>query len=89
MDESIAAYKAILAANPSNLDAIYGLGLALASDPTGAKTAEGRDMLQQFASKAPATDPRKQMAEEAVAGLNEALKPKPAEKATTTKKRKT
>jgi hypothetical protein len=29
------------------------------------------------------------MAEEAVAGLNEALKPKPAEKATTTKKRKT
>ncbi|HYO99077.1 MAG TPA: tetratricopeptide repeat protein [Pyrinomonadaceae bacterium] len=89
VDESIAAYKAILASNPTNLDAIYGLGLALASDPTGAKTAEGRDMLQQFASKAAATDPRKQMAEEAVAGLNEALKPKPADKATTTKKRKT
>ncbi|HEY0097675.1 MAG TPA: tetratricopeptide repeat protein [Pyrinomonadaceae bacterium] len=89
VDESIAAYKAILASNPSNLDAIYGLGLALASDPTGAKTAEGRDMLEQFASKAPATDPRKQMAEEAVAGLNEALKPKPADKATATKKRKT
>lgn len=89
VDESIAAYKAILASNPSNLDAIYGLGLALASDPSGEKTAEGRDMLQQFASKAPATDPRKQLAEEAVAGLNEALKPKPAEKATTTKKRKT
>ncbi|HJR08582.1 MAG TPA: tetratricopeptide repeat protein [Pyrinomonadaceae bacterium] len=90
VDESIAAYKAILASNPSNLDAIYGLGLALASDPTGAKTAEGRDMLEQFASKAPATDPRKQMAEEAVAGLNEALKPKPADKSTTTtKKRKT
>jgi tetratricopeptide (TPR) repeat protein len=88
VDESITAYKAILANNPSNLDAIYGLGLALASDPTGAKTAEGRDMLQQFASKAPATDPRKQMAEEAVAGLNEALKPKPADKATATKKRK-
>lgn len=89
VDESIAAYKAILASSPNNLDAIYGLGLALASDPTGAKTAEGRDMLQQFASKAATTDPRKQMAEEAVAGLNEALKPKPAEKATTTKKRKT
>jgi hypothetical protein len=83
------AYKAILAASPNNLDAIYGLGLALASDPSGEKTAEGRDMLQQFASKAPATDPRKQMAEEAVAGLNEALKPKPADKATATKKRKT
>ena len=89
VDESIAAYKAILATSPNNLDAIYGLGLALASDPTGAKTAEGRDMLQQFASKAAPTDPRKQMAEEAVAGLNEALKPRPADKATTTKKRKT
>lgn len=89
VDESIAAYKAILAASPNNLDAIYGLGLALASDPTGAKTAEGRDMLEQFASKAPANDPRKQMAAEAVAGLNEALKPKPADKATATKKRKT
>jgi tetratricopeptide (TPR) repeat protein len=88
VDESIAAYKAILAASPNNLDAIYGLGLALASDPTGTKTAEGRDMLQQFASKAPATDPRKQMAEEAVAGLNDALKPKPADKATTTRRRK-
>ncbi|HYG09886.1 MAG TPA: carboxypeptidase regulatory-like domain-containing protein [Pyrinomonadaceae bacterium] len=88
VDESIAAYKAILANSPNNLDAIYGLGLALASDPTGAKTAEGRDMLEQFASKAPATDPRKQMAEEAVAGLNEALKPKPADKATTTTKRR-
>lgn len=90
VDESIAAYKAILAASPNNLDAIYGLGLALASDPTGAKTAEGRDMLQQFASKAAPTDPRKQMAEEAVAGLNEALKPRPAEKSgAATKKRKT
>jgi hypothetical protein len=45
-------------------------------------------MLQQFASKAPATDPRKQMAEEAIAGLNEALKPKPADKATTTTTRR-
>jgi tetratricopeptide (TPR) repeat protein len=88
VDESIAAYKTILAASPNNLDAIYGLGLALASDPTGEKTAEGRDMLQQFANKAPATDPRKQMAEEAVAGLNDALKPKPADKPTTTKRRK-
>jgi tetratricopeptide (TPR) repeat protein len=88
VDESIAAYKAILANSPNNLDAIYGLGLALASDPTGAKTAEGRDMLQQFASRAPATDPRKQMAEEAVAGLNEALKPKTTDKATTTTRRR-
>lgn len=88
VDESIAAYKSILTSNPNNLDAIFGLGIALASDPTGAKTAEGRDMLQQFASKAPTTDPRKQLAEETVVGLNEALKPRPADKATTTTKRR-
>ncbi|MDQ3755478.1 MAG: tetratricopeptide repeat protein [Acidobacteriota bacterium] len=87
IDESIAAYRQILTQNPDNLDAIYGLGLALASDPTGEKTAEGRDMLEQFAQKAPANDPRKQMAAEAVAGLNESLKAKPAEK-TGTKRRK-
>jgi tetratricopeptide (TPR) repeat protein len=89
VDESIAAYKTILAASPNNLDAIYGLGIALAADGSEEKTTQARDMLQQFASKAPATDPRKQLAEEAVAGLNEALKPKPADKATATKKRKT
>jgi len=90
IDESIASYKAILAANPNNLDAIYGLGIALASDGSTEKTAQARDMLQQFASKAPATDPRKQLAEEAVVGLNDALKPRPADKsgATTTRRRK-
>lgn len=89
IDESIAAYRQILTQNPDNLDAIYGLGLALASDPTGEKTAEGRDMLEQFAKKAPANDPRKQMAAEAVAGLDESLKAKPAEKTSTgTKRRK-
>ena len=90
IDESIAAYKQILAQNPNNLDALYGLGIALAADPTGAKTAEGRDMLEQFAKKAPETDPRKQMATEAVAGLNEALKPKPADRTNTnaTRRRK-
>ncbi|MBA3247615.1 MAG: tetratricopeptide repeat protein [Pyrinomonadaceae bacterium] len=87
IDESIAAYRQILTQNPDNLDAIYGLGLALASDPTGEKTAEGRDMLEQFAQKAPANDPRKQIAAEAVADLKEALKAKPAEK-TGTKRRK-
>jgi len=89
IDESIAAYRQILTQNPDNLDAIYGLGLALASDPTGEKTAEGRDMLEQFAQKAPANDPRKQIAAEAVADLKEALKAKPADKTSTgTKRRK-
>ncbi|MCA1591426.1 MAG: tetratricopeptide repeat protein [Acidobacteria bacterium] len=86
VDEAIATYRQVLSTSPDNLDAIFGLGIALASDP--AKTAEARDMLQQFANKAPATDPRKQMAEEAAVGLGEALKPKPAVKDTTTKRRK-
>ena len=80
IDEAIAAYRQILSSSPDNLDAMYGLGIALAADPSGTKTAEGRDMLKKFASKAQPTDPRKQMAEEAVAGLDEALKPKPADK---------
>jgi len=88
VDESIAAYKAILAASPNNLDAIFGLGIALAADGSPEKTVQARDMLEQFANKAPATDSRKQLAEEAVAGLNEALKPRPADKATTTTKRR-
>lgn len=88
IDESIVAYKAILASNPNNLDAIFGLGIALAADGSVEKTTQARDMLVQFASKAPATDPRKQMAEEAAAGLSESLKPKPADKATTTTKRR-
>ncbi|MGI9106550.1 MAG: tetratricopeptide repeat protein [Pyrinomonadaceae bacterium] len=89
VDESIAAYKGILASNPNNLDALFGLGIALAAEGSDEKTAQARDMLQQFATKAAATDPRKQQAEEAVVGLNEALKPKPADKSTTTKRRKT
>jgi tetratricopeptide (TPR) repeat protein len=82
VDEAIAAYRKILAANPNNVDAMYGLGLALAADPSGAKAAEARDMLKQFLAKAPANHPKRQEAQEAIAALDEALKPKQTETTT-------
>jgi len=80
IDASIAAYRKVLASSPTNLDALFGLGIALAADPEGTHAAEARDALKDFASKAPATDARKADAEAAVAALEESLKPRPAEK---------
>jgi tetratricopeptide (TPR) repeat protein len=82
IDESVATSRKILVANPSNIDAMYWLGIALASDE--AKAAEARDVLKDFAAKAPATDTRKAEAEAAVAALEEAMKPKQTDKSTTT-----
>jgi tetratricopeptide (TPR) repeat protein len=57
-DESIAKFREVLAKNPNNLDAIYGLGIALASksaagDANPALVKEAHDALQQYVSKAP------------------------------------
>ncbi|HEX7177659.1 MAG TPA: tetratricopeptide repeat protein [Pyrinomonadaceae bacterium] len=89
IDASIAAYRKVLASNPTNLDALFGLGIALASDPEGKYAAEARDALKDFASKAPATDGRKADAESAVAALEESMKPKSAPKGDTGGKRRT
>ena len=61
---------------PDNLDAMYGLGLAMAADPnaTPAKMGEARDMLKKFIAKAPDTHPKKPEATEAVGALDEAIK---------------
>lgn len=89
IDASIAAYRKVLASSPGNLDALFGLGIALAADPEGKHAAEARDALKDFASKAPATDARKADAEGAVAALEESLKPKSAPKSDTGGKRRT
>ena len=89
IDESVAASRKILASNPSNLDALYWLGIALAADPEGKHAAEARDALKDFAAKAPATDARKADAEAAVAALEESLKPKSAPKTDTGTRRRT
>lgn len=74
-DQAIASYRAILSSDPNNLDAIYGLGIALAGSETTA--AEARDMLKRYVAKAPADDPHKADAASAIEALNEALKAAP------------
>lgn len=54
--EAVAAYKAILDAEPDNIEALYGLGLVYANEE---KTwQDSANMLQKFADKAPDNDPR-------------------------------
>ncbi len=73
LDEAVNAYNQALAANPNNLDAMYGLGFALAAkDPS--KYGEARDALQQFVNKAPDTHPRKQDAVDSIKYLDDTLK---------------
>jgi len=92
LDEAIAAYKSILASKPDDLDAMYGLGVALSAaatsvdPPNSAKMAEAREALQRFAGKAPGTDPRKQEAESIAQGFDIQLKGNNKPAATTTGK---
>ena len=79
VDESIAKYREILVKNPGNLDAMFGLGIALAAkvvDPVkdAALLGEARDMLQEFVSKAPDTHPRKAEATESIKYLDDTIK---------------
>lgn len=57
-DEATTAYKAILQADPNNVDALFGLGLTLVATGDKAKTQEGVNYLADFVAKAPATDKR-------------------------------
>jgi tetratricopeptide (TPR) repeat protein len=71
-DEAIAAYKAVLAADPNHADALYGLGLTLIASSERAQIQEGADTLALFASKAPATDKRVPIVKEALEGVKNA-----------------
>jgi tetratricopeptide (TPR) repeat protein len=70
-DDAVAAYKAVLAADPNHADALYGLGLTLiaSSEKERDKIQEGADMLALFVSKAPATDKRVPIVKEALEGV--------------------
>lgn len=74
IDEAVAAYQKVLASNPNNLEAMFGLGIALAADPSGAKNTEARDLLQKFADKTDATNPRKQEAVDMAKYLDDTIK---------------
>jgi tetratricopeptide (TPR) repeat protein len=81
-DESLANSRKTLAANPSNLDALYWLGVVLATDES--KATQARDVLKEYVAKAPANDSRKAQVEGAIALLEERMKPKSDVKPTPT-----
>jgi len=86
-DDAVAAYKAVIAADPNNADALYGLGLTLIASSERAQIQEGADTLALFASKAPATDKRVPIVKEALEGVKNAYKIE-AEKPATRARRK-
>jgi tetratricopeptide (TPR) repeat protein len=57
-DEAVAAYKAVLTTDAANVDALFGLGLALVATGEKAKIQEGVNYLADFVAKAPPTDKR-------------------------------
>ncbi len=59
-------YQKVLAANPDNLDATLGLGLALFSTGDKGKYQEAANYLQRFVDKAPDTHPLKASAKESL-----------------------
>ncbi|MFY9609187.1 MAG: tetratricopeptide repeat protein [Blastocatellia bacterium] len=73
-DDAVAAYKAVLAADPVNIDALYGLGLTLVAGTEKAQIQEGANTLADFVSKAPPTDKRVAIVKEALEGVKNAYK---------------
>jgi tetratricopeptide (TPR) repeat protein len=73
-DDAVAAYKGVIAADPNNADALYGLGLTLIASSERAKIQEGADTLALFVAKAPPTDKRVPIVKDALEGVKEAYK---------------
>lgn len=57
-DDAVAAYNKVLAAEPRNLDALYGLSLVLVESSDKEKLLQAEKSLNQFIIQAPATDKR-------------------------------
>jgi tetratricopeptide (TPR) repeat protein len=73
-ENAVAAYKAVLAVDPANIDALYGLGLTLIAGTEKAQIQEGANTLADFVAKAPATDKRVAIVKEALEGVKNAYK---------------
>jgi tetratricopeptide (TPR) repeat protein len=73
-DDAVAAYKSVLAADPANIDALYGLGLTLIAGTEKAQIQKGANTLADFVSKAPAADKRVPIVKEALEGVKNAYK---------------
>jgi len=77
----------VIAADPANFDALYGLGLTLIASTERAQIQEGANTLAEFVAKAPATDKRVPIVKEALEGVKNAYKVE-AEKPATPARRK-
>jgi tetratricopeptide (TPR) repeat protein len=73
-DEAATAYKAVIAADPVNIDAMYGLGLTLIASQETKVIQEGANALGDFVAKAPATDRRVPAVKEALEAVKNAYK---------------
>jgi tetratricopeptide (TPR) repeat protein len=73
-DEAVAAYKAVIAADPNYFDALYGLGLTLIASTERPQIQEGANTLAEFVAKAPPTDKRVPIVKEALEGVKNAYK---------------
>jgi tetratricopeptide (TPR) repeat protein len=73
-DEAAAAYKAVIAADPANIDAMYGLGLTLIASSETKVIQEGANALGDFVAKAPPTDKRVPAVKEALEAVKNAYK---------------
>jgi tetratricopeptide (TPR) repeat protein len=96
VDEAIAKFREVLAGSPNNLDAMYGLGIALAAKVTDAAQdaailREARDLMQSFISKAPDTHPKKQDAVASAQYIEDTMKsasaPRPDDRARPARRR--
>ena len=73
-DEAVAAYKKVIAADPANVDALYGLGLTLIASTERPQIQEGANTLAEFVAKAPPTDKRVPIVKDALEGVRNAYK---------------
>jgi len=86
-EDAVAAYKQVIAADPANFDALYGLGLTLIASTERAQIQEGANTLAEFVAKAPSTDKRVPIVKDALEGVKNAYKVE-AEKPATPARRK-
>src|SRR5262249_515478 len=75
-EDAVAAYKKVLAEDPADVDALYGLGLTLIASPSEqrAQIQEGANTLAEFVAKAPPTDKRVPIVKDALEGVKNAYK---------------
>jgi tetratricopeptide (TPR) repeat protein len=84
-EKATAAYKAVLAVDPSNIESLYGLGLTLIASQERNVIQEGANALGDFVAKAPPTDRRVTEVKEALEAVKNAYKieaEKPAKRGT-------